>query len=145
MFQVPPHIGEPDYGYLQHYDQLLDRAVSVGATELAAFAVDRRLFGGTKLTPLVHVRPGTVMRETRRAAMEAFEQIVRRCIARGSDGAIEVEASTPDSDRPPQFCLVTLARRENRLIGAAAFIARFANEVEARRALETLQRGRSGW
>ncbi len=143
MFQVPPKIGESDYGYLQHYGELLDRAVSVEATEMAVFAVDRRFFGGMKLTPLVHVRPDRVTRDRRRAAMDAFQDIVRLCIARGKDAAIEVDSSA--NDQPPQFCLVTLARRENRLIGASAFIARFADEAEARRALEALQRGRSGW
>ena len=143
MFQVPPKVGEADYGYLQHYGRLLDRAVSVEATELAVFAVDRRFFGGMKLTRLLHVRPESATPEARRAAMNAFDEIVRRCIARGSDGAIEVEGA--NGDRPPQFCLVTLARRENRLIGAAAFIARFADEAEARRALETLERGQRGW
>jgi hypothetical protein len=68
------------------------RAVSVAATELAVFAVDRRPFGRPKLTRLVHVRPGDTTPETRRGRDRCVRRnrlpVHRARGGRGSSGGL---------------------------------------------------------
>ena len=131
MFQVPPHPKDADYDHLRYYTQFLHRAWTIRATELAIFAVRRRRFlaGGARLTRLTHVRPGASTPETRLAAMRAFEAIVGPCLASGEDRVVEIAATS--GERRPRFCLVILARQAGCVIGAAAFIARFADRADS--------------
>jgi len=131
MSKLPPGIAHPEYR------ELLRRAQRIGATEMAVFAIEQRFLRKTRLTALAHVRPEACTAEMRAAALGAFDEIVRVCLQHQRDGTIEVTQSR-DEERGTQYCLVTLARREGRVIGAGAFIARFHTSEAAKDALRRL-------
>jgi hypothetical protein len=64
------------------------------------------------LRNVAHIRPDNSTAETRAAALNAFQEIIKPCVVQGKDGAIEI--STGDSAPEPQFCLVTLLRKKAR-------------------------------
>jgi len=119
----------------RNYGSLLHQiAATHGCTELAAFDVER---GADQMRSLYHV---TGLKEDqperKNAAIEAFKEIIaRHCLPSGSDAAILVESSAPEQ----QFCLVTLARRAGKVVGAAAFIKRFDDEEAANAALNQIR------
>ena len=132
MFQLPPGIGDREYG------ELLRRATLIEATEMAVFAVERRWLRTSKLRLLAHVRPDNSTPEMRLAAVEAFREIVGPQVRAGFDRVVEVG----DSGSPPQSCLVMLGRQGGRVVGAAAFIARFDDHQAALFGLRNVQAGR---
>ena len=117
---------------------LVSLAASIGATELAVFAVERFLFR-TRLRELLHVRPGDASRAARRAAVAAFRDVIRPCIHNKKDGAICV--STDATELGHQYCLVALARNDQAVTAAAAFIVRRASQTESVSELRDVQRG----
>ena len=121
-------------------EQLVQKiAVSIGATEAAAFRVVRDPLGVGNVDLLVHLRPDDSDAATRQAAVAAFEDVIAPCLERGSE--IEVGADTGSGK---QFCLVVLARRGGDIAGAAAFIVRSRNEKVANILLRRVQRAASG-
>ena len=115
------------------YDRMCEVAASIGATEMAVFS-NASGVAGPDLKNVLHVRPDDASPEHREAAVAAFRDIVRPCVAQSKDGAIEV-AEVPDAAGRLQFCLVTLIRETNEVVGAAAFIVRRTNLDEAKAAL----------
>ena len=111
------------------HDRMCQVAASVEATEMAVFSVASGVVG-PDLKNVLHVRPGDTSEEHREAAVAAFRDIVRPCVAQGKDGALEVDEA-PDSANRLQFCLVTLIREAGEVVGAAAFIVRRTNLDEA--------------
>ncbi len=115
------------------YNQMVEVAASVEATEMAVFSIASGP-AGLDLKSVLHVRPDEASDEQRAAAVAAFRDIVRQCVVQGKDGAIQV-GNAPDAAGRHQFCLVTLTRKETQVIGVAAFIVRRRNLDEARVAL----------
>ena len=109
-------------------------AVAVKATEVVVFSMERLGF----LAVLRHIRPGEADAAVRERAITAFRELVGRCLDEGKDGTIRV--SEADGIRlGEQFCLVTLARRFGRVVGAAAFIVRCHDQMASLRRLGTVQ------
>ena len=101
----------------------------IGASEAAAFSVASE---DKSLGTLCHVRGGDpdVKPERLSAAINSFKEMVRQCVEGDKDGSFEVGKA--DGLRGPMFCLVTLARRGDRVVGAAAFIIRSADRDSAK-------------
>jgi hypothetical protein len=120
--------------YSENYSELLRRiAASIRCTELAAFNLNEI---GPSLEIVYHVRPDGNSAQVQ-AAINAFKDIVGPCIKQGKDGAIEIINSNRSS--LPQFCLVILARRAGKIVGAAAFILRCKNLKAAMQVLKRIQ------
>jgi len=118
---------------------LTEQAVTVGATEAVAFAVDDPSQYPSQFRLLAHLRPDDASEEQRAGAVRAFADIIKPCVLAGKDGAIEIRDATRPREKPPQFCLVTLWNREERPIGVSAVIARCLNIEKAQEQLGTLQ------
>jgi hypothetical protein len=104
-------------------EELLHKmAADVGATEAAAFAVEPDFFDGQRRETLMHVRPDLSDDVIRAAAVAAFKDIVMPCLQQEKDGAIEIARSANETGT--QFCLVTLARRAEKVVGVGTFIVR---------------------
>lgn len=117
--------------------------MEVGPTEAAAFGVKPDYFEGQRIDPLLHVRPDDSDTTTRAMAVAAFKDIVASCIQAAKDGAIEIEGT--DNDQGRQYCLVTLARCEETIAGAAAFIVRCQDEQTAEIALTRVRQAATGF
>ncbi len=115
------------------YNRMVEVAASVGATEMAVFSIASGLVS-PDLKNVLHVRPGEASDDQREAAIAAFRDIVRPCVMQGKEGAIQVDEA-PDAAGQHQFCLVTLTRKANEVVGVAAFIVHRTNLDEARAAL----------
>ena len=121
----------------QYQAELHAVATQHGCTEFAAFDVQN---GVDHAWLLCHVRAaedadGT----TPQAALSAFKDIIRRCVTAEKDGAIRiVEEPSPARCR---YCLVTLARRADAIVAAAAFIVRCNDDLSAQRMLSDIQTG----
>jgi hypothetical protein len=120
-----------NYGPFLH-----ELAAAHACTELAAFDVET---GPDQMRLLYYATgPGADKPERVEAAVKAFKDIIAQyCLPTEKDGVIQVVES-PVSDRP-QFCLVTLARRAGKVVGAGAFIKRFENDVDAKAELKQIQ------
>jgi biotin carboxyl carrier protein len=123
-------------------DLVTTQAVVVAGTEAAAFIIERKAGGELteetfSLTPIAHIRPDQSTAETRSAAMNAFQEIVRPCIIQNKDGAIEI-ASTDDA-LEPRFCLVTLLRNEGEVVAVSAVITRCIDTERAKQRLMSMQ------
>lgn len=117
-------------------DLLTTQAVVVAGTEAAGFAVERKE-QGIGLRPIAHIRPDESTAETREAAIKAFQEILKPCVAQGKDGAIEISAG--DNAPEPQFCLVTLLRKDGEIVAASAVITRCRNTERAQQRLMSMQ------
>jgi len=125
-------------------EQLVHKiAVEVGATEAAAFAVEPDFFDGYRVNPLMHLRPDEADETVRGAAVAAFKEILTPCVQQAKDGAIEIEGS--GNQEGTQFCLVTLARRAEKVVGAGTFIVRCRDLQDAQITLMRVQRAASGF
>jgi hypothetical protein len=91
-----------------------------------------------RLRAVQHVRPGDADASQRAAALAAFEDVVGPCVDAAEDRAVQVGAD--DGWWGPQYCLVTLERTDQRIVGAAAFIVRCLDEVDAASVLTRARR-----
>lgn len=117
-------------------DLLTTQAVTVAGTEAAGFLIER---GEPQfsLRPIAHIRPDDSDAQTRAAAVQAFQEIIRPCVAQGKDGAIEVGPANQDNES--QFCLVTLLRDGADLVAVSAVITRCRTLDLARQRLVSMQ------
>lgn len=125
-------------GSLPNFMRELIRAqarVAVG-TEAAAFMIEALQEGAFSLKPIAHVREDNSDADTRQAAMEAFEKIVRNCVEQNKEGAIHIEGTWDGSES--QYCLVNLLRSENQAVAASAVITRARDLDRARKLLELI-------
>ncbi len=117
-------------------DLLTVQAIVVNGTEAAGFLLEPAE-GGMQLRNVAHIRPDSSDEETRRAALQAFTEIVGECLKQGKDGVIDVGA--PNESIEPQFCLVTLLRDNNQLVAASCVITRCRDQERAQQRLETMR------
>jgi multidrug resistance efflux pump len=117
-------------------DLLTAQAVTVAGTEAAGFVIERgeQQFN---LRPIAHIRPDESDAQTRAAAIQAFQEIIRPCVQQGKDGALEVGPANVDNEA--QYCLVTLLRAETEIVAVSAVIARCRNTDLARQRLMSMQ------
>jgi multidrug resistance efflux pump len=118
-------------------DLLKTQAVVVAGTEAAAFLVEKHQDQKEPgLRSIAHIRADNSSPETRAAAITAFLQIIKPCLEQGKDGAIELQ--TGEVGVEPQFCLVTLLRREGEVIAVTAVITRCMNTERAQQRLTSM-------
>jgi Barrel-sandwich domain of CusB or HlyD membrane-fusion len=118
-------------------DLLKTQAVVVAGTEAAAFLVEKQQDQAEPaLRSIAHIRADNSTAETRAAAISAFQQIIKPCLEQGKDGAIELQ--TGEVGVEPQFCLVTLLRREGEVIAITAVITRCMNTERAQQRLTSM-------
>ena len=116
---------------------LTAQAITVVGTEAAGFLIERGEADALNLRPIAHVRPDASTPEARTAALEAFQNLVKPCIAQGKDGAIEVGG--PNDAAESQFCLVTLLRADNTVVAVSAVVTRCINIERAKQRLMSMQ------
>lgn len=117
-------------------DLLNTQAMMVAGTEAAAFLLDRNQ-EGSKLVPVVHMRPDQATDEVRKAAVNAFIQLVAPCIEQNREGAFEVGAA--DDAGEAQFCLATVLRQDGQAIGVTAVITRCRGNDRAKQRLASME------
>jgi multidrug resistance efflux pump len=118
-------------------DLLKTQAVVVAGTEAAAFLIEKQQDQKEPaLRSIAHIRADNSSPETRAAALAAFQQIIKPCLEQGKDGAIELQ--TGEVGVEPQFCLVTLLRREGEVIAVTAVITRCMNTERAQQRLTSM-------
>jgi multidrug resistance efflux pump len=119
-------------------DLLKTQAVVVAGTEAAAFLLEKRQDQkDPALRPIAHIRADNSSAETRAAAVTAFQQIIKPCIDQAKDGAIELPGGEVGVE--PQFCLVTLLRREAEIVAVTAVITRCINVERAQQRLMSMR------
>jgi len=118
------------------HDILTTQAVTVVATEAAAFLVEKSGEAQT-LRNVAHIRPDNASAEVRAAALEAFQDLVRPCIVQNKEGLIEL--GNPGEGGEPQFCLVTPLRQEGQVVAITAVITRCMNIDRAKQRLMQMQ------
>ncbi len=117
-------------------DLLTTQAVTVAGTEAAGFLIERAQEGlGLRL--ISHIRPDSSSPETRAAAVNAFQDLIKPCVVQNRDGAIEIGAAADGGEA--QFCLVTLLRNEGEVVAVSAVITRCMNTERARQRLMSMQ------
>lgn len=122
----------------QFIEELLrTQAAVVAGTEAAGFLIEKTDQAEASLRLIAHIRPDNSSAETRAAAIAAFQEIIKPCLAQGKDGAIEIQ--TGDATAEPQFCLVTLLRREADVVAVSAVITRCRNIERAQQRLMSMQ------
>jgi hypothetical protein len=123
------------------HDLLTTQAVTVAGTEAAGFLIERGGGnggeGGFGLRPIAHIRPDQSDADTRAAAIQAFQEIVKPCVEKSKDGAIEVAGGLEGGES--QFCLVTLLRSEGNVVAVSAVITRCLNAERAKQRLQSMQ------
>lgn len=117
-------------------DLVNTQAMVVAGTEAVAFMIepDGETF---RLQAVVHLRPDHAGDDVRKAAINAFSQIVRPCVEQNREGAFEVGAA--DDAGELQYCLATLLRSEGRAVGVTAVITRCLNLDRARQRLASME------
>jgi multidrug resistance efflux pump len=118
-------------------DLLATMAVTVAGTEAAGFVLERAN-NEFVLKNLAHIRQDESDAQTRSAALEAFQNLVKPCIAQGKDGAIDL-GNVAGADNEPQYCLITLLREGQEIVAVAAVITRCLNLERARQRLLSMQ------
>ena len=118
-------------------DLLTTQAVTVAGTEAAGFLLERAPENGVAMRLISHIRPDNSSPETRAAAVNAFQDLIRPCLAQNRDGAIEIGA--PADGGEAQFCLVTLLRAEGEVVAVSAVVTRCMNTERARQRLMSMQ------
>ena len=120
----------------ENYGTMLHQiAHNHGCTELAAFDLQNGI-EGAKL--LYHVPGGgEADQATKQARIRAFIEIIGQCVAAERDGVIRIVENPPPLRT--QYCLVMLAKRLGKVVGAAGFIARCHDEPEAKNLLRSIQ------
>ena len=89
------------------------------------------------LKSLAHIRQDESDAQTRSAALEAFQNLVKPCILQGKDGAIDLGNAGAEAE--PQYCLITLLREGPEIVAVAAVITRCLNLERARQRLLSMQ------
>jgi len=125
----------PDIREFMH-DLLTVQAIVVNGTEAAGFLLEPTP-EGIQLRNCAHIRPDASDEETKKAALQAFGEIIGQCLQQDKDGVINV--GNPTDSGEPQFCLVTLLRDQNQIVAASAVITRCRDEERARQRLETMR------
>jgi multidrug resistance efflux pump len=121
------------------HDLITAQAMVVAGTEAIAFLIEPAEEDSFALKLLQHVRPDDAAPDVRQAAISAFAEIVRPCIAQNKDGAIRIDG-TQGNEVDPQFCLVTLLRGENNMPAVVtAVIARCPSEDRAKQRLQLME------
>ncbi|WP_428937107.1 efflux RND transporter periplasmic adaptor subunit [Fontivita pretiosa] len=140
------------------HDLILTQAQLVAGTEAAAFLIEPAAAAqpapesaqdgadpaaqqapardGFTLKPIAHIRPDNSDAETRAAAIQAFQEIIRPCVAQNKDGAIAIDGTHDGSEQ--QYCLVTLLRAEGNPVAVSAVITRSRDLDRARQRLELM-------
>jgi len=118
-------------------DLLTTQAVTVAGTEAAGFLLERGAENTVGMRLISHIRPDSSSPETRAAAVNAFQDLIRPCLAQNRDGAIEIGA--PADGGEAQFCLVTLLRAEGDVVAVSAVVTRCMNTERARQRLMSMQ------
>jgi hypothetical protein len=117
---------------------LTAQAVTVVGTEAAGFLIEPSPDGkGASLKLIAHIRPDDSTPEIRQAAVNAFAELIRPCVQRGIDGAIEIES--PGENVEPQYCLVTLLRSEGNVVAVSAVITRCRDAERAQQRLMSME------
>ena len=119
-------------------DLITTQATTVVGTEAVGFLIEDAGEGEKALRLLAHVRPDNSAKDVRDAAIKAFIELVKPCIAEGKDGAIAIgngDAYQPES----QYCLVTILRAEGQAVAVSAVITRCMNDERARQRLTSMQ------
>ncbi len=113
------------------------QATTVAGTEAAGFLIDNadKQIG---LRLLSHVRSDNSDEQTRTAAINAFQELVKPCIQQSKDGAIDLGMAAGDSVES-QFCLITLLRNEGDIVAVSAVIARCRDLERAKQRLNSMQ------
>lgn len=129
----------PDIHEFMHH-LLTVQAIVVNGTEAAAFMLEQAPQDGqpgVQLRNVSHIRPDGSDEETRKAALQAFTEIIGNCLTEGKDGVINV--GNPNDSIEPQFCLITLLRDQHTIVAVSAVITRCRDEERARQRLETMR------
>jgi len=130
----------PDIHEFMH-NLLTVQAIVVNGTEAAAFMLEQAPQPNgqmaLQLRNVSHIRPDGSDEETRKAALQAFSEIIGQCLGEGKDGVINV--GNPNDGVEPQFCLVTMLRDQNAIVAVSAVITRCRDEERARQRLETMR------
>ena len=124
-------------------DLLATQAVTVVGTEAAAFMIERAAAGEdgrpqVALRSIAHIRPDQSDQQTRQAALQAFEGLVRRCVLEGKDGAINVGGPV-NQENEGQYCLITLLRDGTDVIAVSSVICRCRDQERAMQRLNSMQ------
>ena len=117
-------------------DLLNTQAMVVAGTEAAAFMVERGQ-EGTKLVPVVHMRPDQASDEVRKNAIAAFTRIITPCVEQNREGAFEV--GTPDDAGELQYCLCTVLRDDGKAVGVTTVVTRCRGLERARQRLASME------
>jgi biotin carboxyl carrier protein len=112
------------------------QATTVAGTEAVGFLIESAA-GNLSLRLLAHLRHDNSTPQVRAAAVSAFQELVRPCVAQLKDGAIEL-GMTGDSHEP-QFCLVTLLRADGEVVAISAVIARCLDLERAKQRLSSMK------
>jgi hypothetical protein len=118
-------------------DLLATMAVTVAGTEAAAFVLERA-DQQYVLKPMAHIRQDDSDAQTRSAALDAFQTLIKPCIQQGKDGAIDLQNGVA-TDAEPQYCLITLLREGSSIVAVAAVITRCLDLERARQRLLSMQ------
>jgi hypothetical protein len=119
-------------------DLITTQATTVAGTEGAGFLIERGT-EGVELRLLGHIRPGQSTKEIREAAIKAFIDLIKPCVAEGKDGAIELSMPSDSDETDTQYCLVTLLRSDGKAIAASAIISRCRDINQAKLRLQSMQ------
>lgn len=119
-------------------DLITTQATTVAGTEAAGFLIERSADGMT-FRLLGHIRPDQSTKEIREAAIKAFMDLIKPCVAEGKDGAIELSNPSEVYQPESQYCLVTLLRAEGQAVAVSAVITRCMNLDRAKQRLQSMQ------
>lgn len=126
------------------FDIAYTQAVVVAGTEACAFLVepappnpDKPDEKGVQLRNCAHIRPDNSDESTRQKALQAFSELIAGAIGENQDGFTVV--SPANERKEPQYCLITLLRAEDRVVGATAVVTRCLDDQRAQQRLEAMQ------
>lgn len=119
-------------------DLITTQATTVAGTEAAGFLIERAE-EGFSLRLLGHIRPDSSTAEVRKAAIQAFTDLIKPCVQEGKDGAIEIGPAGDVRSGEAQYCLVTLLRAEGEAVAVSAVVTRCMNLERARQRLSSMQ------
>lgn len=114
-------------------------STAIAATEAAAFEV-RPKDGDVDFDLLIHLRPDNPGPKTRKAAIDAFKDMIRQCLTSGKNGVFEIgDESSAGRRIDPQYCLVVWRGSGAKIVSVSAFIVRCPNPDAAAAKLQTVE------